>query len=378
MDDYNAYQYQYHYFNDSYNSQNGSWGDYYNFDEASSFFGTYYSTPRFVTETLLAALSLISNAIAVVVLRYVHGSWTHTVYHILFINLATANMLASALSWIANNTLFLFKDKITDMLLNLHSICDLYLILLAAACFQSSFGITSTLTMLGFTTVQYYAVCRPMQHMAFISKSRVCLHMTVTWVVSIVTALVPLNVAIIISQKNTCDQESQARIVQIVVIGANISMGIVSLAYLLIVMTCVRIYCEIHKLQARLSKFRFDQSVRGERKAFYTIVILVVTLSIFYIPYNLIHLITLNTHQIDAMDSNVMIYYMNILPYLKFCTDPLIYGMRMREVRDGFRRATVLMPGLRKCVGDGHQPELLTPSVAPSTNSVNIHQITSI
>ena len=342
-------------------------------DGGGSFFDTYYSLPRFVTETLLAILSLMSNAIAVCVLRYVHGS-RHTVYHRLFLSLAAANMLCSVLSWACNNSFFLFEAHLLQLLRKGYTMCDIYIMLLSAELTSSSFGIVSTLTILGFTTVQYYAICKPLYHLAIVRKGRICMYIALTWAVSIIAALIPLVIVISMSTQGECVEHTVSMILGVVIIGADVSIAIVIITYLGTLAMCLRIYCEIRKLQRRLSQFRYEQSVSGEQKAFVTIAILLLTLSIFSIPYSIVFVITLNTNKTVDMTSNALIYYMNTLPYIKYFSDPLIYGMRMREAREGLRRLMVQC-GLRKCMGDG--PELLTQP-ASSMQSTTVPAITAV
>jgi len=117
---------------------------------------------------------------------------------------------------------------------------------------------------------------------------------------------------------------------------------------------------------------RYDQlaNVHCERRAFGTIALMLATLGLFFAPYMTLHVISLNlpaaTDYLHAsavvyymnLVSDIAIfvlkrdvklqltdYYMNLLPYVKFTSDPVIYGLRMREVKVGFlmviRRARV-------------------------------------
>jgi hypothetical protein len=48
------------------------------------------------------------------------------------------------------------------------------------------------------------------------------------------------------------------------------------------------------------------------------------------------------------------LYVVDFLPMLNFMTDPLIYGMRMREVRSGYKR--LLARIFPKCVAEPREP----------------------
>ncbi len=335
------------------------------------FFDTYFSMPRFVTESTLATASVLSNALALVALVHVYGR--QTVYHRLFVNLAVANILASILAWISNNMFYIFGEHIEVLLVSGTSLCQIIAFLLAAVFVSSSFGIVSTLTMLGFTTVQYFAICRPLHHLSIVRKRKICIFLTWTWIVSLAFACVPCIVVWYRAKHGECDADMLDKILQVIVFGANCSTGVVGIVYILIVLMCIRIYTEIRNLQIRLNQFRFKQEVSSERKAFVTIVILLTTLSLFFIPYACLYVITLNATTDVDIQNNVLIYYMVLLPYLKFLTDPLIYGMRMKEVKDAWLRIFIKC-GITVC--RGNIPDIMV--LPPSTASINMPAVTAV
>ena len=352
----------------------GPGGDGEGGDGGGSFFETYFSVPRFATETSLGALSVLSNALSLTAFNYVYGR--QTAYHILFLNLAIANILCTILSWLCNNILFLFNKQMFDLMAS-SSMCEVFVYLLAAVFASSAFGLVSTLTMLGFSTVQYFAVCRPLDHTFIVRKRRVCIFIVTSWLVSLSCACLPFFILLGLTHKGTCDEDMLGTILLVVIIGTDISLGVVVLTYLSIVGLCLRIYTEIQKLRKRLSQFRFDHEVSGERKAFVTIIILLSTLTIFFIPYVAVYAITLNSSDsgID-MQSDALIYYMNLLPYLKFFTDPIIYGMRMKEVREGWSRMMITC-GVKNCSCMKHEFTFV-PHTTTSTISVNQVVSTSV
>ena len=302
---------------------------------------------RFVTETVLSCVSIICNTLALVAVRYVHGH--QTAYHILFTNLSIANILCSVLSWLCNNTLFLFENQITFMIISgTHSVCELFVYLMAAVLVSTSFGIVSTLTMLGFATVHYFAICNPLHHETIVRKRRIWIFICCTWIVTLGSACIPFVTMLNIVKRGECGEDMLSHILFMVVLTTNVSIGVVALVYVTIVSLCLRIYAEIYKLQKRLSQFRFNQEVNSERKAFITIVILIATLTIFFIPFAVVYVVSLNSNSGSHLQSDALIYYMNLLPYIKYFTDPIIYGARMREIRDTWRHVLVRC-GLVKC-----------------------------
>lgn len=116
-----------------------------------------------------------------------------------------------------------------------------------------------------------------------------------------------------------------------IVIGVNVSVSAVGAIYLVVIVVCLRIYLEVRRLQRRLLQFSIDQNLKHERKAFVTTVILLATLTFFFLPHTVIFAFTFNGATDHLLHSAPLVHYMNLLPYVKFLTDPLIYGLRMRR-----------------------------------------------
>jgi len=97
-------------------------------------------------------------------------------------------------------------------------------------------------------------------------------------------------------------------------------------------------------------------NVHCERRAFGTISMMLATLGVFYAPYMTLHVLSLNFPAANEyLHRSVGVYYMNLLPYFKFTSDPIIYGLRMREVKVGldntFVRAKVTQRSWRSRSG---------------------------
>ncbi len=298
-------------------------------------------------ETVLSSVSVICNVLALVAVRYVHSY--QTPYHILFTSLSVANILCSVLSWLCNNTLFLFSDHIAFLIISgQQSVCEVFVYLMAAVLVTSSFGIISTMTMLGFATVQYFAICNPLHHETMLRKRHIWIFISCTWMITLGSACIPFVVMLHIVKNGDCGEPMLSSILSMVVNATNVSIAVVGLVYVCIVALCIRTSLEIHRLHQRLSQYRFNQEVNKERKAFVTIVILIITLTLFMIPFAVVFVVSLNSNSEASLQSDTVIYYMNLLPYVKYFTDPIIYGARMRELNDALRRL-LLKCGLLKC-----------------------------
>ena len=81
---------------------------------SGGFFDTYYSTPRIIVESVLAALSLTINCLALLSSANARNK-RYSIYHILFINLCVCNALSLSLTWLSNNSFFLFQDSFPEL-----------------------------------------------------------------------------------------------------------------------------------------------------------------------------------------------------------------------------------------------------------------------
>ena len=281
-------------------------------------------------------MALVINTVTLIAMKNARYHRSKAVYNTLFINLAIANMLTCVLSWLCNNVIFLFEQQILSMVIMTFNICRLYVYLTAAVFVTSASGIVSTLTMLGFTTVQYFAICRPLHHQHLLRKRKVRIFICCSWLVSLLAGIVPFVVLLFVTQRRPCDAALLDVILQVVISGVNTCVALVTVMFLIIVALCIRIFVRIRCLGVRIAQHRHERNLmKGEKRAFVTIVILVVTLATLVIPYTIIYMVSLNSSQDMGIQSQAVIYYMNLLPYFKFLVDPLVYGLRMREFKEG-------------------------------------------
>ena len=322
-----------------------------------SFFDTYYSTSRLSVETVLALTAIFCNALVLFAMR--DSRVRRSVYNTLFVNLAVANILSCLLSWISNNLLVLFNRQL--MAISRHNICQFFVYLMAAIFVNAAFGLVSTLTMFGFSAVQYCAICRPLQQQysggGALRPRRVRAYIAVCWVVSLLAGCAPFVGVLLMTRGRRCEMLILELVRNVVTYGVDVCVGLVAVVYVGIVVLCVRIYRQIGAVRREMALYsggsgggggestsgrdaaagRRTADMRSERRAFVTIVTLLATLNVFYVPYMIVHVVSLNVPDSDVLlNDQALIYYMNMLPYMKFTTDPVIYGLRMREVKDAW------------------------------------------
>ena len=82
----------------------------------------YFSSRRFATETVCATIATAVNVSVLVAMRRAYDilavgqNRTSSAYSLLFVNLSIANSLSCVLSWLSNNSLFMFNHQLIDVL----------------------------------------------------------------------------------------------------------------------------------------------------------------------------------------------------------------------------------------------------------------------
>lgn len=295
------------------------------------------STERFLTETIMMVLASTTNSLAWIVAKQAQGQ--HTAYHILFLNLAVSNILCSLSSWLGNNIIYL------EILSN-YSKCVNLATLITIQNFSVLAGCIAGLTILGFTSIQFLAICRPLHHARLVRRKRIYCFCAISWIV--VIAILAIVTSIIVHLYNALEEKFKLQLFTYSIkVCVNIGVTILALIYFLTIILCAKIFIEIRNLRRRLSQFRFDQAIEGERKAFVTIVFLLAAMTIFFLPYTILHVYTLNIDS-GLINSPAIFFFMTTLPYIKFLADPFIYGMRMKEVKDVCKKILIRC-GMEKC-----------------------------
>ncbi len=220
---------------------------------------------------------------------------------------------------------------------------------MVAALVAISFGIVGTLTMLAFSTVQYFAICDPLHHQDIASKRRIWIFISSSWILTLGSTLIPFVIMYTAVKNNECAEAMLSQILFMTVLSTNISIAVILIVYVIMVLICLRIYAEIWKLQRRLSQFRSDQDLNSERKAFVTILIMIATLTVCFIPFAVVYVVSLNSNSLEKLQSDVLIYYMNLLPYVKYMSDPIVYGSRNREIRSVCYKGLLKIGLMKKC-----------------------------
>ena len=166
-----------------------------------------------------------------------------------------------------------------------------------------------------------------------LTKKRVHVAIATIWIISFALSCWPLiGHAILLGRHGLC---LPSNVEHLTIVSSTISMALLCLCYTGLAALCLRIYYEICILQHRLEMSFWCDDLQFEKKAWRTIVMLLSTMTIFVLPYSILYIVSLNTGPKSAINENpVVLYYMMLLPYLKYATDPVIYGKRMLGLQE--------------------------------------------
>lgn len=93
----------------------------------------------------------------------------------------------------------------------------------------------SGVTMLGFAMVQYFAICRPLQHLYVLRRRKIFVFLILTWVASLVGGFAPLSVLALIVRAEDCAAWLLRLIATVVRHGVNVDAAFLALVHTIIV-----------------------------------------------------------------------------------------------------------------------------------------------
>ena len=287
---------------------------------------------RFLPYTALAAIGFTFNVLSLIAMTKIRG--TRTVHHTLLMNLAVCDMIGSVLLWMYYNSPVIFPRFRATTLEH----C-LFIFMVLVAPFIHSLC-CSSLSLLTLALNQYIAICDPLFSTTKITKRKACFCILVIWIVSIICALIPASMMLIKTRLEHCafyvGSMGQASL--------EICTYALAALILVIVILYVRIYSEVVRYRRRIPQLnrrsRGDSEAEHNYKAFMTTFLLAGTLVIFWLPYLAFNFITAHVEIDYISDATLYIkfYFFDFMPMLNFITDPIIYGIRMREIRAAYHR----------------------------------------
>ena len=309
---------------------------------------------RFIPYTILSAAGFIFNAVSVLALRRITR---RTVHHTLLLNLAVCDALGSILLWMYYNSPCLFPNF--PIRTPVH--CLFVAVVLVAPVVLTL--CTSLFSLLMLAINQYFAICWPLLAATSATKGRAAVCIGAAWLLSIFCALLPAvfilsaagggfvhcaghAVAVGVNSLEICSYALACLIVVIVALYGRIYREVLSYRRrappMLHASTYSRSSTSSSRHRRRVRPLTASQSPSAEHnyKAFVTTMMLWFTLVLFWLPFMVFHFMSMHLDVEQASDALLYakFYLVDFLPTLNFFTDPIIYGIRMREVRAAYRR----------------------------------------
>ena len=296
------------------------------FEKTDSFVG------RFIPYTILTCLAVIFNVISVAAMIKIRAHWA--CHHLLLLNLAVCDIVGAVLLWMYHNSPVLFPHFTVTSL----SHCLFISIVLAAPFILTLCNSSYNLLLLALNL--YVVICHPLFSATKLTKTMIRLFILITWLCSLLCSAIPLMAMLYRNQTEDCKTFINPMAVKALEICAYVLVTVIIIA--------ITLYGRIYHVILRYRKstnglHRSQQQTRSRNrnyKAFLTTLLLAGALFVFWVPYMIFSFITAHLDIADIPDAvlYVKFYFIDFLPVMHFLTDPAIYGLRIMEIRRGYKK----------------------------------------
>ena len=289
---------------------------------------------RFWPYTALFVCSTVFNFLSITAITMIRGQ--RTVHHTLLLNLACCDMMGSLLLWMYYNSPLLFS------LFNVTTLAHcLFVVTVISGPFIFALC-CSSLSLLALALNQFISICNPLFATTKISRGKAVIAIGVIWLISFTCAMIPVFYMLVKSRFQDCPLYYNE-------IGEG-SIEICTYALAAVILTIAGLYASIYteilryrRRTPQLTNRRRNDETEHNYKAFVTTLLLAGTLVVYWLPYMAMHFISAHldpedVEQVSDLLMDVKFFVMDVMPMLSYLTDPVIYGIRMREIRFAYRR----------------------------------------
>ena len=265
----------------------------------------------------ICVMAILLNFVSLVAMMFLKDK--STAYHRFLKNLSITDLLG-AISFL-----------LIQHAPNLHSMTWTYIIRSLPWMFFTAY----CLTLLCLSVIQYIAVCVPWRYSVVVTDRAVNIAIGLVWIISTLQLLVPILILLMFNIRYVYDQETIRFLTNMSTIETLVWMGVFVIVALISTVLHISIYCKIRQLKRRSTQSHDSDNMRMKQRAFVTMAILLCTGLLIRIPFLCMSvaaltttlLITTRTRQICNMT-------LRFLLYLNFFTDPCVYGIKLKEVRE--------------------------------------------
>lgn len=199
------------------------------------------------------------------------------------------------------------------------------------------------LTLSALTINQYIAVCRPWKYSELVTERVVCVTMVGVWLVSSLQIMLPMAVLLALyAQRDRAQAQRTLFLVSKIEVQVWMSVFVVSTLFNIAVN--VLVYRKIRQLKQRrrfssIVPHTDSQNIRSKQEAFVTVTLLLLASIFCRLPFPIMGIVGINiTTKMDYQTKALINSIVILLLYINFFADPIIYVVRMKEIRKSFKR----------------------------------------
>ena len=282
---------------------------------------------------ILGVSSIILNIIFLIVMRFLNDH--STAYHQLMQNLAIADLLASQLFLLTRHFPsgpFAHMTRGNDFVLR-----EGLPYVFRSMPWMFFTGYLFTLTCL--TIHQYVAVCKPWKYSQFGTKKMVRAALLVVWLFSSLQVIVPVVVLLWLSALSDKVAAKRA-LYDVSRVEMLIWMIIFAFTSILNIILDAVVYRKIKKLKLKRRNHRIPNqdtmNIQMKQEAFITVTLLLLACIFCRLPFPLFSIVGLELGVAGTIDDDIttlMSAVIVLLLFINFFADPIVYMLRMQEVR---------------------------------------------
>ena len=290
----------------------------------------YFSQLWVIAAVMLSSLGILANLLSVCAVARVRPHLTP--HFLLILSLAFSDILigVSVMAHLLNQALNPLYS----------SICA-YLLIKAL----NNTGLNITLlNLFGMAIDHYLAILRPLHHPLLMSKSRANVMIVTLWLIAVLTGYSGFIIAI--GFRKPKDEIPFCELVLESPYHEEFTVFFITLVSLfLMCFIYIRIYLQVRRRQAEMSRHTRRGVMRRNQRALITTLLILGSFAACWLPnclFQIAMLIQLKINpaavQTASLDLDLADRFLYNLMLINCVCDPIIYTMRMREVQHGYRR----------------------------------------
>ncbi|ELU07627.1 hypothetical protein CAPTEDRAFT_211667 [Capitella teleta] len=328
------------------------------------------------TGTVIGILSVVLNLTFLIVIRSLRDATLP--YSILLQNLSISDIMASVTFLLAQNWPqgpFGFIEPTADLIL----VQGLPYVFRGTP-WMFFTGYLLTLTCL--TIIHYVAVCRPWRYSEISEKRLIHKSLALVWLVSALQLIVPATVLAIL-----CLQEDRRQamdtLYEVSTIEIQIWMALFAFSAIVNITLDVLVYQKIKHLKFKRRRAVYtcqeNRNIRSKHEAFVTVSLLMLTSLFCRLPFPLMAILGFSLSSVLGPHSLLIINSLTVLLlHVNFFADPVIYVLRMKEVR---KCLVILMSGcLQRFKHTTETPAktyVMNPLVKETTHCTSVAEVSA-